>query len=123
MTEDEFVERVADAVADRIVARLGQVAAAPTSQLVDAAAVARALGVSRDLVYARAHELGAIRVGTGARPRLRFRLEQAFAAWTASSESKGSEPSDCRPARRSSLRARRTARSGRPLLPVEGLEE
>ena len=41
-------------------------------QLVDAAAVARLLGVSRATVYAKADELGAIRVGNGKRARLRF---------------------------------------------------
>jgi hypothetical protein len=41
-------------------------------QLVDAASVARMLGVSRDWVYEHATDLGAIRLGTGRRPRLRF---------------------------------------------------
>jgi hypothetical protein len=41
-------------------------------QLVDAAAVARLLGVSRATVYAKADELGAIRLGNGKRARLRF---------------------------------------------------
>lgn len=41
-------------------------------ELVDAATVARLLGVSRATVYAKAVELGAIRVGNGKRGRLRF---------------------------------------------------
>lgn len=40
--------------------------------LIDATEVARRLGCSRDHVYAHADELGAVRVGTGPRPRLRF---------------------------------------------------
>jgi hypothetical protein len=41
-------------------------------QLLDAAAVARMLGVTRGWVYEHAGELGATRLGSGARPRLRF---------------------------------------------------
>jgi hypothetical protein len=41
-------------------------------QLLDAAAVARMLGVTRGWVYEHAAELGAIRLGAGSRPRLRF---------------------------------------------------
>jgi hypothetical protein len=36
------------------------------------AEVARRLGVSREWVYEHAEELGASRIGTGSRPRLRF---------------------------------------------------
>jgi hypothetical protein len=43
-----------------------------TPQLVDAAAVAAMLGVTRGWVYEHAAELGAVRLGSGARPRLRF---------------------------------------------------
>jgi hypothetical protein len=45
------------------------------SRLVDAAEVARELGVDRDWVYAHARELGARRIG-GDRGRLRFDLAQ-----------------------------------------------
>lgn len=44
----------------------------PCGGLIDAAEVARRLGVSRDYVYRHADELGAIRLGTGLRPRVRF---------------------------------------------------
>jgi hypothetical protein len=43
-----------------------------TERLIDASAVARRHGVSRAFVYEHADELGAIRVGIGPRPRLRF---------------------------------------------------
>lgn len=46
-----------------------------TPQLVDAAAVAAMLGVTRGWVYEHASELGAVRLGAGTRPRLRFDLE------------------------------------------------
>jgi hypothetical protein len=64
-----------EAVANRVVELLQDLAAgcldAP-AQLVDAATVARLLGVSRATVYANADQLGAIRLGTGKRARLRF---------------------------------------------------
>jgi hypothetical protein len=41
-------------------------------RLVDAATVARLLGVSRATVYANADQLGGIRLGNGKRARLRF---------------------------------------------------
>lgn len=40
--------------------------------LVDAATLAVELGVSRDWVYEHAHELGALRLGSGPKARLRF---------------------------------------------------
>lgn len=63
------VEAIADAVADRLQRR--DVEPAP-DRLLDASEAAARLGVSRDYVYAHAADLGAIRVGDGARPRLRF---------------------------------------------------
>jgi hypothetical protein len=70
----ELVERL-EAVADRL-ERLVPHPDAP-EQLVDAAAVAAALGVSRDYVYDHADDLGGVRLGDGPRPRLRFDLRQA----------------------------------------------
>lgn len=42
------------------------------SGLIDAAEVARRLGVARSTVYDKAEQLGAMRLGTGPRARLRF---------------------------------------------------
>src|SRR5687767_4454899 len=42
------------------------------SELVDAAELAQRLGVDRSWVYTHAIELGAVKLGAGARPRLRF---------------------------------------------------
>lgn len=50
---------------------------AGVGKLVDAAAVAQALGVSRQTVYANAAELGGKRIGKGPRARWRFSLETA----------------------------------------------
>ena len=51
-----------------------------TERLVDAATLARALGVERGWVYARARQLGAVRLGPGPRARLRFDAQRAAAA-------------------------------------------
>ncbi len=58
-----------EAVARRVVDLLTGTEAAG---LVDAAELARRLGVSRDWVYRHADELGAVHVGDGKRARLRF---------------------------------------------------
>lgn len=44
---------------------------------VDAAELALVLGVDREWVYAHAERLGAIRLGDGPRPRLRFEIGRA----------------------------------------------
>ncbi|UJA20193.1 hypothetical protein HJD18_08165 [Thermoleophilia bacterium SCSIO 60948] len=52
-------------------------------QLVDAATLARRLGVSRDFIYRHADELGALHLpsqGDSGRPRLRFEPDTAAAA-------------------------------------------
>jgi hypothetical protein len=48
----------------------------PPKQWLDAAELARRLGVTREWVYEHARELGAVRIGDGPRPRLRFAPEQ-----------------------------------------------
>lgn len=52
----------------------------PGEGMVDAAALAKRLGVSREHVYAHAKEFGGVKLGNGPRARWRFdpaRLEQA----------------------------------------------
>lgn len=73
--------------------------------LVDAAALARVLDVSRGYVYAHADELGAVRLGSGPRPRLRFDVERSLERLT-SLAGKGSPPAETASVRgsRSSLR-------------------
>ena len=63
------LEKLADLIADRLTNR-------DPSALVDAATLARTLGVSRSLIYRQAAQLGARRVGHG-QGRLRFDVEQA----------------------------------------------
>jgi hypothetical protein len=52
--------------------RLGPDASPLATRYVTAAELAQILGVTRDFVYSHAAELGAVRLGTGPRARLRF---------------------------------------------------
>lgn len=64
-----------EAIARRVVEMLGDrliVGLANGPDLVDAAELARRLGTRRSWIYSHAAELGAIRLGAGPRPRLRF---------------------------------------------------
>ena len=74
----ELVEAVAQRTAELVLERLGERSAAP--EHVDAAELARVLGVARSWVYAHSAELGAVRLGDGPRSRLRFDVETARAA-------------------------------------------
>lgn len=69
------IEAIARRVADLVLN--GPQPAAP--QLLTAAQVAKRFGVTRDFVYARAAELGAVRLRDGARPRMRFDAERVAA--------------------------------------------
>lgn len=74
LAEAEFVDRVADLVADRVVERLAPYlgAGGPIEGLVDASEVARLAGRTRRWVYEHAGDLGAVPLGVGPRPRLGF---------------------------------------------------
>jgi hypothetical protein len=65
----ESIDALAEALAHRIVELALDSEAV---QFIDATEVAHRFGVSRDWVYEHAEELGAVRVGKGSRPRLRF---------------------------------------------------
>lgn len=82
--------------------------------LVDAAEVARRLGWTRGTVYARADELGAVRLGDGPRARLRFDLalvERRLLARRADQPADRAEPGE-----RRRRRSRKT--DGDALLPI-----
>jgi hypothetical protein len=111
------LDALAEAVATRVLAQLRAEPAAPPSEpagLVDAATLARALGVSTGYVYSRSAELGARRLGNGPRARLRFNLERAV-------EAHASAPGCTPPAapQAAKPRPRRAASSG-ALLPIRG---
>jgi hypothetical protein len=110
-----------DDLAAAVSARLQQ---APTVTLVDAQTVADALGLSRDTIYSHAAELGGKRVGDGERPRWRFDLDRALAAWNDRSVGDGShEPHE--PVSRPIVRHRRGAGKGSSarLLPIHGADD
>jgi len=73
---DEITARLVDPLARRVVEVMheqGLVQPRPKAKLwLDAAELAKQLGVSRAWVYEHASELGATRIGNGPRPRLRF---------------------------------------------------
>ncbi len=95
-------QALANAVADRVAYLLSS---QPRHvDLVDAAAVANALNVSRDWVYAHAAELGGRRIGQGNRGRLRFDLDYVLDTWR-SSESTGPRGAVQRPRRAATQRA------------------
>ena len=92
------LDLLADALAVKLAPRVAELLRADTPaapaprRLVDATELAGALCVDRSYVYAHADELGVIRLGAGAKPRLRFDLEtarEAFACY-ASKQSQGS---------------------------------
>src|SRR6266498_4024868 len=62
---------VVEVIARRVAELLRHEAKAPV-ELVDAAELARRLGIERSWVYTHAIELGALKLGGGSRPRLRF---------------------------------------------------
>jgi predicted DNA-binding transcriptional regulator AlpA len=73
---DEIADRLTDAVVRRLLEAVGReeiISRATDAQpWLDAREVAQRLGVSREWVYEHAEELGARRIGSGPRPRLRF---------------------------------------------------
>jgi hypothetical protein len=121
--DDDALDRLADLVADRLAARLGGLTPGPDrpEPMVDAAEIARLHGKTRSWVYEHAGELGAVRLGSGPRPRLAFsparvaeRLERVDKPATAPLP-------EAPPRRRRRQRAGRTA-SGAPLLHVRSLD-
>lgn len=77
LREAEFVEAIAERVVDLLVAR----GVAPArSGMLTAGELADELGVARSFVYEHADELGAVRLGGGSKPRLRFDLGAARSA-------------------------------------------
>jgi hypothetical protein len=70
--DDESIERLADRLADLLATRLSTSSDGQSDHLLTAAEVSQWWGVERSWVYEHATELGAIRLGNGPRPRLRF---------------------------------------------------
>jgi hypothetical protein len=92
---DGDVEAIATATAER----LAEIVTAPsaTFALVDARQLARDLDVSLDYVYSHASELGAMRLGSGPKARIRFdrdHARQALEARVRPRNSKRSAPAN-----------------------------
>ncbi len=68
---------LADVIAGRVVELLDRGWGAAPSGLATAAEVAERLGVHKSWVYANQQRLGAVRLGTGPKARLRFDIERA----------------------------------------------
>ncbi len=113
------LDALAEAVAARVVERLRDEAVPPSEPgLVDAAALARALGVSPSYVYSRSSELGARRLGNGPKARLRFDLKRAVEVHA------NREPESAAPAALQTAKPRpRRAASSVALLPVKNGHE
>jgi hypothetical protein len=95
---DGDVEAIAEATATRL-AEI--VSSAPgTFALVDARQLARDLGVSLDYVYAHATELGAMRLGSGPKGRIRFDLDRARQRSTPGLQGRTGNVGDNAPTRR-----------------------
>jgi hypothetical protein len=110
---------LADLVAERVVARLAEDRRPDEEErLLTAAEVARRFRVSPEWVRENAERLGALQLGDGPRPRLRFDPERVVDALSARPLRGRSDAPD-RPAERVSRR-RRSRRSGKRtgLLPV-----
>lgn len=117
--DDAALDRLADLLVARLAARLGGLMPEPAEPLVDAGEIARLFGMTRSWVYDHAGELGAVRLGSGPRPRLGFSLARVAAHFE-----RASEPTPVtmpRPAQPRRPRADRTA-SGAKLLRVRGNE-
>jgi hypothetical protein len=113
-----------EAIAHRVVELLEErgLAADVGPRLVSAAEVARRLSRSRPWVYDHADELGAVKLGTGDRPRLGFPPEAVEAYLSARSGRVGSNDQGPAPERTPSKRRRKNGKPDVQLLPVSDRE-
>ena len=114
---DDVLDRLADLLAERLAVRLSGRVLTGAEPLVDAAEIARLHGKTRSWVYEHAGELGAVRLGSGPRPRLGFspaRVAEQLETVDAPATTPLPAPA---PAPRRRQRASRTT-TGAPLLHV-----
>jgi hypothetical protein len=109
--------RTIEAIAGRVIDLLQRNAAA-APELIDAAELARRLGVDRSWVYTHAIELGAVKLGKGPRPRLRFDPKFAAERVRQSARRQDTERQEV-PQRLRRAQSPRDA-GGAPLLPIRG---
>ncbi len=121
----EDLELLAERVAELVLERMDRPpATAVTVELVDAAEIARRFNLKPATVRARADEFGAIRLGEGPRPRLRFDPVRVVAALGAGDllHHEQSATAGEAPAQPTIRRRRRAPRAGTgpELLPIKG---
>lgn len=109
---EQIAQRVAQLLRERDHAHSQPAPAA----LFDASQLATHLGVTRTWVYEHAHQLGAIRLGTGAKARLRFDLDTATTAIKRLHERPPTDATAGEAPRRG--RPRRRQQATIPLLPI-----
>lgn len=109
-----------EAIARRVVELLDQ-RGLRKRELVDAAELARQFGIERSWVYTHAIELGAVKLGGGAKPRLRFDPEIAARVLRKVDEKPAADP-PARSGKRAGQPPRRAGSEVR-LLPVRGRGE
>jgi hypothetical protein len=95
-----------EAIAQRVVELLER-QGLQRRELVDAAELARRLGIERSWVYSHAIELGAVKLGGGAKPRLRFDPEVAARVLRRVGNGPTADPPPARVSGRASRRGRR----------------
>ena len=109
MTEQlTLAPEAVEAIACRVAELIG---GTTSTRLVDAAEIARRFNVSRDYIYSHAEELGAVRLGTGPKARLRFDPARVVEVIS---------PQPFRPSTDRSTTPRRTTRPSAELLPIGG---
>ena len=111
VVDEQFVERLALRLAQLLAERQ---LSDPPGELLDAAALARRLGTNRSWVYEHQRELGAVRLGSGPRARLRFDPRKLEVLNVESDTAPAKGPQRARP------RRRRTSRPAVPLLEIKG---
>jgi len=116
MLDPETVEAIARRVVDLLERR-----GLRKRELVDAAELARRFGIERSWVYTHAIELGAVKLGGGAKPRLRFDPEVAVRVL----RKVGGKPTADPPARSGKRAGQPPRRAGSEvrLLPIREREE
>jgi hypothetical protein len=116
--DHDALDRLAELLAERLAVRLSGLTPARSEPLVDGAEIARLHGKTRSWVYEHAGELGAVRLGSGPRPRLGFSPERVAAHFEKVNEPKPlTLPQLAKPRRRRRPRTDRTP-SGAELLRV-----
>jgi len=109
--DDESVEAVAQRVAELL-------RETPPPRLMGVAEVAQRFGLSKTYVYEHADSLGAIRIGDGPRPRLRFDLDVVAQRLTSCSVSSSTESRGTAGRAKPRRRTGANGQNGAGLLPI-----